>query len=368
MKGKMMLTQGITPNFATNNVQLKNNNVKNSVSFKGAIGDKFVREMVSGNDVEVSKMMETVKGTFGLKSEKVSDVFESLTQKITSLLSENREQKAIINAQADKIAEFPKKEQNSVFEAVDSVRKSMSETLSKTKAELAEKKVEIEQLQKYKGMASVKSVEEVDSLMPDQIIKLLAEMRCKKEASLDSMHNFLLNGKGQEEALAQIERNNQLLNAARDGMFNIPELKKTQEENQKLGLWIQNPVSFAEGLISKALEGSKEGQYLESTAMSFQIKKNAKAILSPLVDGKYETYSDKDLDVLLDKLFDGIKNFHRNFAKGQEHLTKEGYVSEAIHTVKYDNVHSTITYKDKGGEKRVFSFYQISNIGEARNR
>lgn len=362
----MMLTQGITPNFATNNVQYKNNNVKNSVSFKGAIGDKFVREMVSGNDVEVSKMMEAVKGTFGLKSEKVSDVFESLTQKIASLLSENREQKALINSQADKIAEFPKKEQNSVFEAVDSVRKSMSEALGKTKAELAEKNAEVEQLKKYKGMASVKSVEEVDSLMPDQIVKLFGKMRDKKEASLDSMHNFLLNGKGQEEALAQIERNNQLLGAARDGMFNIPELKKVQEENQKLGLWIQNPVSFAEGLISKALEGSKEGQYLESTAMSSQIKKNAKAILNPLVDGKYETYSEKDLDVLLDRLFDGIKKFHRNFAKGKECMAKEGHRADSIHNVKYDNVNSTITYKEQDGSERVLSFYQLANIGEYR--
>lgn len=364
-----MNIQGITSKFTPVNSQYSNSNAKRNINFKGAIGDKFVQEMVSGSEVEIPKMLKAVKGAFGLKSEKVSDVFESLTQKIGSLISENRDQKALINSQADKIAEFPKETKNAVFKAVESVRSSMQETLKAKELEIAEKNKEIMQLQKYKGMANVKSVKEVDCLMPDQIIKLFGEMRNKNEVSLDSMHNFLLNGNGQEEALAQIERNSQIMSARMDGMFNISELKKAEEEMNKNGFWIQGNVEFAQSMISKALEGSNEGKYLESKTMYAQIKKNAKALLCSLVDEKSEwQYSDKDIDCYLDKLFNNIKKFHRNFAKGQEHFTKGGYISEAIHTVKYDNVHSTITYKDKNGEKRIFSFYQIANIGEACGR
>lgn len=364
-----MNIQGITSNFTPVNSQYSNSNAKRNINFKGAIGDKFVQEMVSGSEVEVPKMLKAVKGAFGLKSEKVSDVFESLTQKIGSLISENRDQKALISSQADKIAEFPKETENAVFKAVESVRSSMQETLKAKELEIAEKNKEIMQLQKYKGMANVKSVKEVDCLMPDQIVKLFGEMRSKKEVSLDSMHNFLLNGNGQEEAVAQIGRNNLLLNARRDGMLNISELQKAEEEIHKDGLWIQENVEFAYSMISRALEGSNEGKYLESQTMYSQIKKNAKALLSSLVDEKSGwSYSDKDIDSYLDSLFNNVKKFHRNFATGQDKMAKEGYISEAIHSVKYDNVHSTITYKDKDGGKRVLSFYQIANIGEARGR
>ena len=364
-----MNIQGITSNFTPVNSQYSNSNAKRNINFKGAIGDKFVQEMVSGSEVEIPKMLKAVKGAFGLKSEKVSDVFESLTQKIGSLISENRDQKALINSQADKIAEFPKETKNAVFKAVESVRSSMQETLKAKELEIAEKNKEIMQLQKYKGMANVKSVKEVDCLMPDQIVKLFGEMRSKKEVSLDSMHNFLLNGNGQEEAVAQIGRNNLLLNARRDGMLNISELQKAEEEIHKDGLWIQENVEFAYSMISRALERSNEGKYLESQTMYSQIKKNAKALLSSLVDEKSGwSYSDKDIDSYLDSLFNNVKKFHRNFATGQDKMAKEGYISEAIHSVKYDNAHSTITYKDKDGGKRVLSFYQIANIGEARNR
>ena len=364
-----MNVQGITSNFMPVTGQYNDSNAKRNINFKGAIGDKFVREIVSGNDVEVSKMLEAVKGTFGLKTDKVSDVLESLTKKIVSLVSENKEQKALINSQADKIAEFPKKTEGAVFEAVESVRSSMREALKAKESELTKKNNEIEQLQKYKGMANVKSVKEVDCLMPDQIVKLFGEMRSKKEVSLDSMHNFLLNGNGQEEAVAQIGRNNLLLNARRDGMLNISELQKAEEEIHKDGLWIQENVEFAYSMISKALEGSNEGKYLESQTMYSQIKKNAKALLCSLVDEKSGwSYSAKDIDSYLDSLFNNVKKFHRNFATGQDKMAKEGYISEAIHSVKYDNAHSTITYKDKDGGKRVLSFYQIANIGEARNR
>lgn len=364
-----MNVQGVTSNFMPVNGQYNGSDAKRNINFKGAIGDKFVREIVSGNDVEVSKMLEAVKGTFGLKTDKVSDVLESLTKKIVSLVSENKEQKALINSQADKIAEFPKKTEGAVFEAVESVRSSMREALKAKESELTKKNNEIEQLQKYKGMANVKSVKEVGCLMPDQIVKLFGEMRSKKEVSLDSMHNFLLNGNGQEEAVAQIGRNNLLLNARRDGMLNISELQKAEEEIHKDGLWIQENVEFAYSMISRALEGSNEGKYLESQTMYSQIKKNAKALLSSLVDEKSGwSYSDKDIDSYLDSLFNNVKKFHRNFATGQDKMAKEGYISEAIHSVKYDNAHSTITYKDKDGGKRVLSFYQIANIGEARNR
>ena len=47
---------------------------QNHVNFTGNLGDKFVRQVINGTDIDPKAILSEAKGTFGLKSEKVEDI------------------------------------------------------------------------------------------------------------------------------------------------------------------------------------------------------------------------------------------------------------------------------------------------------
>ena len=200
---------------------------QNTVQFTGALGDKFVREIET---VVTPDIMKELKGTFGLKTEKVEDVIGTFVEAMRDMIDKRKLLSVELKSAKAKIAEFPKQKDDAVrareSELINSWTKTIqakNEEVSAAKAETKEAKAALE---KYKPVVAVKPVEEMVSIMPDKALEILNEMVEHKAAANKSMFEFLMTGKGQEEALAQIERNNMLKKASEDGIFNIQSISK----------------------------------------------------------------------------------------------------------------------------------------------
>ncbi len=365
-KGSIMNTVGFNPNYSTANVKSHNS----TPAFKGALGDKFVSKLARGEVVEAKEVMEAVKGTFGPKSEKVADVVESLLGRVQVLTSNNEANLKGRQIAERKLADVPKQIQDAELKTATEMRESFEATLKAKNAELAAKDAELkaakEYAAKYEPMAKVKSIEELDVVMPDQAIETLNDMVAHKVEATDSMLNFLMSGKGQEAALAQIERQNVIQKANIDGVTKIPDVEKAlnsvkQNENMYPGT---HPLWFANSMISNALNGNSKALYLESKAIRNQVKENAMGLLSPMCDNKYSNMSEEAVSKELDKTFDNAIKFHKNLAKGKEKLTKQYSDAEITETiVPYDNNNSKWTINEKDGNSWDVSYWQISNRG-----
>lgn len=314
-----MNTIGFTPSYATN---IRNNNMKNNngVNFKGAIGEGFVREMMNGNHVEPAKVMEAVKGTFGPKSEKVADVVESFTSKISSLMYENKSLKDTVNTQSRQIENFPVEKENAMESVRREMRESFSSVVKRKDEQIAEKDAQIEQMKKYEGMAKVKSVDELGAVMPEDAIKTLGEMVEHRVDATESMLNYLITGEGQEKALEQIERNSLMMKAHNEGVTNIDDVVNANNKAKEAGMYFTVNRNFTMNMMEQALKGSPKGKYLESEPLAKQIKTNAMALLSPMAeDGNYSVPKEK-LEMSLNETLKNVKDYHRGLPKGMEKL------------------------------------------------
>lgn len=355
---------GVTPNYTSATVR------NNKPAFKGALGEKFVSKMAHGEVVKPEEVMNAVKGTFGPKTEKVADVVESLLGRVQVLTSNNEANLKGRQIAEAKLAEVPKQIQDAEWKMATSMRENFERTIQAKNAELAAKDTELkaakEYAAKYEPMAKVKSIDELGIVMPEQAIETLNEMAAHKEEAADSMFNFLMSGKGQEAALAQIERQNVILRARMDGIDKIPEVQKTFENTRKeAGIYAgTEPLFFTTNLIESALYGNPKAVYLESRAIRNQVKTNAMGLLTPMCSDKYYNTGVKAAEADLDKSFDNILKFHQNLAKGKEKIAKEYKDAEITETVvPYDNKKSKITIKVNDGNTWDMNFWEVSNRG-----
>lgn len=313
-------------NFAPNQMNYVNNNSlkQNKVTFQGALGDKFVRDIALMADVDTNAIMKEIKGTFGPKTEKVQDVIESFVDALRKMTLQGKKLEGDLRQANEKISQFPNEKNNAVFEAEKRLRTSFMETLNAKNKEIEAAKAETKEaqdlLEKYKPVVNVKSVEEIGTVMPDKVLEVLNEMVEHKAAANKSMFEFLMTGKGQEEALAQIERNNILQKARKDGILNISEVgeasnKISREHSLFTGYSESN---FTVNLIEKALMSDAKGEYLASKVVKDQVKKNAMAILAPMADERYYNTGLGAIEKNLDKILDDVVKFHKNFKSGVE--------------------------------------------------
>ena len=316
-----MNTIGFNPNHSIGFVNTNRNN--QNVNFKGALGDKFVEEIVSGNHVKPERIMEAVKGTFGPKKEKVNDVIESFTSKIAELSYKNSALTERVNDQSEKIADFPFQKEDAVRETTERLEKSFTSIIKDKDKEIAQKDAKIKELEKYESMGKVKSLEDIDVVMPDVAIETFDKMIEKRADSTQSMLNFLTTGKGQEEALKQINRNNIILKAHTEGVTDIKEVKEANKRANDSGIWITSDANFTLNMIGQALKGWKNGSYLNSTPIKNQVKENAMAILTPMADKRYCNTGIKSISKMLDDTVDGAQKFHKNFEQGKEKFLNE---------------------------------------------
>lgn len=342
---------------------------QNHVNFTGNLGDKFVRQVINGTDIDPKAILSEAKGTFGLKSEKVEDIMESFIGKVKELFSDNMKLQGKLNDAERKIYNFPDEKQQAINETTTRLQQSFSQTISAKNQEITAKDKEVAQMKaevaKYEPMVKVKSVEELDTIMPDKVSEILDELAEHKIEARKSMFDFLMTGKGQEDALTQVERNNQIMKARQDGMFNIPELdKKWNSITRQEEIWPSGDIHFTLNMIENALTGHPNGVYLSSPVIKAQVKNNAMAILTPMANGSKSNL--ENIEKQLTERLNNVEKFHKGFAAGIEKYKKHHpNVKIEISRVDFDTSNSKIKLSNEDGLLSEVNFYQVSNHGNS---
>lgn len=368
-----MNTIGFNPNYS-NKIANTNHNNKN-VNFKGALGDKFVEELASGKHVKTETIMDSLKGTFGPNKSKVADVIDSFTHKIMALTSRNSQLEQRVNDQSDKIVSLSWEKRDALDAEAERLENSFHSIMRGKDKEIAQKDARIKELEKYKAMSKVKSIKEIDAVMPDVAIDTLDKMIAKREESTKSMLNFLTTGKGQEEALEQVNRNNIMLKAHNEGVTDIKEVKEATQRANDAGIWISSDSNFTINMIGQALKGWSHGSKLNSTPIKTQIEENAMALLIPMAEEGYCNSGISNIARILDKTIENAKNYHNNFSKGKEklfedvkELNKKGQYDITEVKVPFSSTQSkfVLTNKENPAYKWERSFEDIAMMGENR--
>ena len=192
-----------------NNSQVSTNQSYKSQApaFKGDIGRKVLQDITAKRPVTVASILAMVGGMLGLSKDKVSDVMEELVGKIQSLMGKNEElesqnlelNKTLINIKSEK--EAAKK---NFEDEKQQMQAGITHALVEKDLEIAKKDAKIAELQRYEGMAKVKSVDELDIVSPEQFVELLKTVKDAQPQAEASLLNYLFKGNGQEEFLAQM--------------------------------------------------------------------------------------------------------------------------------------------------------------------
>jgi len=358
-------TQTQVQNITPNTVRKQNN-----VNFTGNLGDKFVRQIMQGENIDPKAVISEAKGTFGLKSEKVEDIMESFIGKMKELFSEKMDLSRRLNEAEREIQAFPEEKSRAVSDAEYKVGKTWSEVVAKKDKVISEKNQEVanmkKEFEKYQPVVKVKAVEELDTILPDKVVEILDDMVANQIPARASMFDFLMHGKGQEEALKQIERNNQIQKARMDGMFKIPELeKKLNDVNMDNNLYPSIDSFFTIRIIEEALLSHKDGAYLASPVIKGQVKNNAMALLTPMAEKKYSNTNLGAIQNELDETLNTVEAFHKGFTNGLNKIRKQNPNAEIeIKNVDFDVRNSKVLIK-KEDETREFNFWQVSNFGNS---
>lgn len=175
-----MIVNSVNSNYAQNNQK-----IKQSIHFNGELGNKFVNDIIRGADLEPKVLIKEMNGTFGIKTKKAEDILESFISKVKELLNDKISLSNKINEQEREIREFPKQKNDAVCDAEAKIRASYQSLIEAKNKEIATKNNEIadvkSQLKKYEQVVKVKSIEEIDTIMPDKTIELIDEMIKNKD-------------------------------------------------------------------------------------------------------------------------------------------------------------------------------------------
>lgn len=292
------------------------------VAFKGALGDSLLREVAVNKSIPtVDTIISKIKSTFGISTDKTKDVLESLLGKIKSMTTENTELKEKLLATTNTMKAKEEQARAEFAEHERNLRSSFAKSFEEKNAELAQKDAKIAELQKYEGMAKVKSVDELDEISPEQFLEILKEAKESAKKAQASLLNYLFKGNGQEEFLAQIERNNQILKARESGIESIPEIA---EAYKKAGTSIigWDPVWTAQKMVKDTLINSEEGSKICYPPIKKVVAENMDALLTPMQDTKSLKHYDSSEKVLTE-----VTDFFTNLNKNKNKLEKEdGYI------------------------------------------
>lgn len=287
-----------------------------SVAFKGALGDQLLKEAASRKTVPtVETVFNKIESMFGLSTARTKDVLESLLSALKNQLSEISGLLAKKNELENRINAL-ELENKSLKEDKEEIIQQGAFLLKNTKEQIASKDAKIAELQKYEAMSKVKSVDEIDIVMPEQVFTLLEEIKANDEIAHNSLFEYVMTGKGQEEFLKQIERNEILRKAKKDGVDKIPEVKNaidTLIKDRPLDDYPSvsgvNSYSTACRMLQKCLTINPKGFYIKSPVVYEQVRKNAEALIEPMREENscYETSVSKTMQEVL-KFQDMIEN------------------------------------------------------------
>ena len=318
-------------------------------------------------------LVKEVKGTLGVNKEKAKDIFEAFIASVRDLIKENDGVRTSLKEANDRISRFPREKDDAVFKAESKLREYFQNIISGKNAELAQKDKELKDAKdfaaKYEPMAKVKSINEIGVIMPERAKELINEVIENKVPAYKSMEEFLFEGKGQEEALKQLDRFMEISKAEADGIFNILSMEKLLDSlKQEHRIYISNtPLWNIQNMVENALSGSEKADLLESKTIKAQVKKNAMALLTPHTDNRYSNTTVNAIEKELDNMIESTIKYRRGFAKGLEKLKKKynNNVTFEFKKVPYDNYSSTVIVKPANEEGMTIPYSNVSSYGNS---
>jgi len=328
-----------------------------SPNFKGLLGKKVMKELTTNKKtLAVASVLTMISGLFGLSKEKASDVLEELMENIRSLMDKNDSLGRDLEAANKEIEKLSGEKERAHQES--ELRLNEADRIIRAKnAEISEQRARITELEKYAAMANVTSVDKLDILKPEEFLALLEEAREAQPKAEASLLNYLFNGTGQEEFLAQMERSNRILKAKKAGITKIPEIKNASE---KIKISIgYDPVHVAQEIMRRALENSEQGQQINYPPIRRQIWINAEAIIKPMMEPGYQYPSN-------DAVLEEVSQFHTLLAKEKAKIEQNGWVLEK-RSVNSNNI-PYYTFKNQNGDMCdiYVSDLAYGNLGYAR--
>ena len=306
-----------------NNPQPSTEQTTQSPAFKGALGDTVVKKIANKEALKATGIVAMAAGLIGLSKDKVNDIVESLVDRIYGLQNQNdaltkelqETKESSMQKENNMRAEFAERERN--------LRNTYGQAINQKDTEMniaiAEKDAKIAELQKYEGMAKVKSVDELDIVSPEQFIELLKEAEDAEQKAEQSLLNYLFNGNGQEEFLAQMERSNKILKARSSGITEIPEMKEAFE-GSKIYIGF-SPAYVAQQMMANALKNNEAGAQVNYAPIRKQIQENADAIINPMMKKNYNYQPNE-------KILEEVSYFYKKLSEGKAKMAKDGWKFE----------------------------------------
>lgn len=289
-------------------------------AFKGVIGKRVVEEITAKKPITVASILALVGGMIGLNKDKVADVMESFVDKIKGLQTENENLTQQLKQEKTKAAQEKEAAMREFAADKQQMQDGITHALVEKNLEIAEKDAKIAELQKYAAMANVKSVDELDIVSPEQFVELLNEAKENQAVAEQSLLNYLFNGNGQEEFLAQMERSNKILKAKQDGITNMEEIKKAAEN---VGIIIGYDSAYvAQKMLEKVLKNNEAGARVSYPPMKEQILKNADAIINPMIKTNNSYPSNKKVLDDVVKFYNDIEIQNMEFIKKYDAIFK----------------------------------------------
>ena len=327
------------------------NTINNNIAFRGTLGNKIVKDITENQRiVDAKEILQMTKSKLvGLNTEKVTDIFESMSD---GLLKESQE-KTSLKMQLKSLSEsIPQKIETAVNDVRNKMQTAFDIAMNLKNVEIQAKDEELAKLRIYESMAKVKSLDEIDTVMPETAITTVREMKEHDKTAKESMLTYLLTGKGQEAALEQADRANVLAKAHSDGINQIPEV---MSEIEKSGIHYAEPLYFLRSMMSSVLRTDK-GAVVLAPVFKNQIKTNMLALLTPHSNNRYSNTSVDGITKCIERSLEETVTFHKNLAQRKQELTKEfPNASQII----YNNEDNKIELYDSNGkliESRMF-FY-----------
>lgn len=283
-------------------------------AFKGDIGKRVVEEIAYKKTLTIASILAMLGGVIGLSKDKVSDVLESLIDRIKTLQTDNA---SLVNEKAnlEKQNTIAQNEIKKVRQESVTLSNRTSSIIEAKDVEISAQKARIKELEKYAAMAKVKSVDELDIISPEQFLELLKEAKEAQPKAEQSLLNYLFNGNGQEEFLAQMERSNKILKARSSGIAEIPEMKEAFE-GLKMTIGF-DPAYVAQQMMEKALKHNEKGAQVNYAPIRKQLQENADAIINPMMNKNY--YYKSSNETILKEVAD----FYKELAYQKEVIMKE---------------------------------------------
>lgn len=323
-------------------------------AFRGKLGDAYVAKVIQGEKVDVANVINSISGTFGPKKEKTVDVIESLITGLYKFVGLNKENTAAINSAKQELSAVPDRIRVAVSTKEEELYNSFRSVIAEKDRVIAQKDEEISNLKKYEGMAKVKSLDEIGLVMPEQVLSTLEDMKAHDEEAHKSLYEYVMTGKGQESFLKQMERNNLLLKAWKDGIYDIPNVKnaadKAREEGFSFGY---NASLVAYRMLENILLIENNGAYLMSPKIYQQVKTNAESLISPMKESNI--YED------IDKVLQRVLDFHNKLDGAMKKASEKGltYQSETKNGI--STTQSFRTFIDKDGNTHDFSLSSLAS-------